>query len=76
MSFNNALLYCIQYFILAVCLNLNLSFVSFIDRRVNIDLSSAGWQQMCKQLVTSYTSVVLLSASLREMIIIQMAGVE
>lgn len=31
---------------------------------------------MCKQLVTSYTSVVLLSVSLREMIIIQMAGVE
>lgn len=31
---------------------------------------------MCKQLVTSYTSVVLLSASLCEMIIIQMAGVE
>lgn len=31
---------------------------------------------MCKQLVTSYTSVVLLSTSLREMIIIQMAGVE
>ncbi|GCZ38935.1 hypothetical protein BvCmsKSNP037_03614 [Escherichia coli] len=31
---------------------------------------------MCKQLVTSYTSVVLLSASLREMIIIQMTGVE
>lgn len=31
---------------------------------------------MCKQLVTSYTSVVLLNASLCEMIIIQMAGVE